>query len=146
MISEYWNLTGREPFLSLTSELDFSQSCNFCRMLMNHKYFDFTQIRGKNDWLSQKNHAFGPFLIYFARWRFFQKNPAVTHSYIWAPNFMLNFRKKLMNQSQKNVRQTKGRTEGGTDRPYFIGPFWPWPRFQQSLFSKWLMGIHRILF
>ena len=25
MIPEYWSLTGREPFLSLTWELDFSQ-------------------------------------------------------------------------------------------------------------------------
>ena len=48
MIKEYWNLIGREPFLSLTSELDFSQACSFHRMLMDHKNFDFTQIQDKN--------------------------------------------------------------------------------------------------
>ena len=32
-----WNLIGQEPFLAITWELDFSQACSFCRMLMNHK-------------------------------------------------------------------------------------------------------------
>ena len=36
--------------------------------------------------------------------------------------------------------------EGGIERPYFIGPFQPRPGIQQPLFSKWLLGIHQILF
>ena len=43
MIKEHLNLNGREQFLSLTWELDFSQACSFRRMLMNHKYLDFTK-------------------------------------------------------------------------------------------------------
>ena len=99
-IKEYWNLIGREPFLAITWEPDFSQACSFCRMLMNHKNFHFTQ-----------NPVFGPFLVIFAQWGFFTKNPAVTGNYIRAPNTMLSFRKKLMSQSQENL-QTDRRTDG----------------------------------
>ena len=49
MIKEYWNLIGRETFLSLTWELDFSQACSFRRILINHKNFDFTQIPDKTN-------------------------------------------------------------------------------------------------
>ena len=49
MIKEYWNLIGREPFLAVTWEPDFSQACSFCRMLMNHKNFHFTQIPDKTN-------------------------------------------------------------------------------------------------
>ena len=40
---------------------------------------------------------------------------AVTQNYIWAPNIMQSFRKKLMIQSQENVR-TYGRTDRRRDR------------------------------
>ena len=95
MIKEYWYFIGREPFLSLTWELDFPQACSLHSMLINHKNFDFTQIPGKtNDLLkNSKNHVFGPFSTIFARWRFFRKHPAVTHNYIWAPKIMLSFSK-----------------------------------------------------
>ena len=59
------NLTGREPFLDITREPDFSQACSFRRMLMNHKNFHFTQILDKtNDIIflkSPKTMFFGPF-------------------------------------------------------------------------------------
>ena len=132
-IQEYWNLIGREQFLAITWEPDFSQACSFCRMLMNHKNFHFTQIPDKtNDVIFLKSPKtmflghFWPFLVIFAWWGFFPKNLAVTHNYIWAPNTMLSFRKKLMSQFWENVRTdgtTDGRTDGRTERPYFIGPF-----------------------
>ena len=70
---------------------------------------------------------FWPFLVIIAWWGFFPKTPAVTHNYIWAPNNMLSFRKKLMSSSRENL-QTDGRTDGRmegwkderTDRPYFL--------------------------
>ena len=49
MIKEYWNLIGRETFLSLTWELDFSQAYSFRKILINHKNFDFTQIPDKTN-------------------------------------------------------------------------------------------------
>ena len=42
MIKEYRNLIDREWFLVITWEPDFSQSCSFRRMLMNHTNFDKT--------------------------------------------------------------------------------------------------------
>ena len=91
-IKEYWNLTGREPFLAITWEPDFSQACSFCRMLMSHKNFHFTQIPDKtNDIIffkKLKNPVFGhcwPFLVIFSWWGFFPKNLTVTHNYMWAP-------------------------------------------------------------
>ena len=67
---------------------------------------------------------------------FFKKSGSVTYNYIRAPNTMLCFRKKTMSQFQENLptdgrtdRRMDGRPNGRmdrkTDRPYFIGPFWP---------------------
>ena len=109
-IKEYWNLIEQEPFWAITWEPDFSQACSFCRMLMNHKNFHFTQIPDKtNDMIFLKSPKtlflghFWPFLVIFAWWGFFPKNLAVTHNYIWAPNTMLSFRKKLMSQFRENL-------------------------------------------
>ena len=109
-IKEYWNLIGREQFLAITWEPDFSRACNFRRMLMNHKNFRFTQIPDKtNDMIFLKSPKtlflgqFWPFLFIFAWWWFFPKNPAVTGNYICAPNIMLSFRKKLMSQFLEKV-------------------------------------------
>ena len=114
-IKKYWNLIGREQFLAITWESDFSQACSFCRMLMNHKNFNFKQIPDKTNYLiflkSPKTMFLGhfcPFLIIFARWKFFPKNLAVTQNYIWPPNTMLSFGKKL-SQFWENL-QTDGRT------------------------------------
>ena len=49
MIEEYWNLIDREPFLSLTWELNFFHACSFLTMFMNRKIFDFTKIPDKTN-------------------------------------------------------------------------------------------------
>ena len=91
MIKEYWNIIGREPFLAITWEPDFSQACSFRRMLINHKNFRFAQIPDKtNDVIflkSPKTLFLGhwPFLVIFARWGFFPKNPALSHINIYGP-------------------------------------------------------------
>ena len=129
MIKEYWNLIGREPYLSLTWELDFSQACSFCRMLMNHKNFHFTQIPDKNNDMIFLKSPKTMLLGHFCQIGIFSKNPAVPHNYIQpltAPE--IKFQKKLTSQSQEN------RT------------LQPRPRIQQPLFSKWPVGIHQILF
>ena len=73
MFKEYWNLNGQEQFLALTWEPDFSQAFNFCRMLMNHMNFRFTQIPDKTNGMiflkSPKTLFLGhswPFLVIFA--------------------------------------------------------------------------------
>ena len=48
-IKEYWTLIGRETFLAITWEQDFSQVYSFCRMFMNHKNFHFTHIPDKTN-------------------------------------------------------------------------------------------------
>ena len=89
-------LIGQQPFLAITWEPDFSQACSFCRMLTN---FRFIQIPDKTNhmiFLKSPNSVFGTFLTIFGHscpMRFFPKNLAVTHNYIWARNTMLSFRK-----------------------------------------------------
>ena len=61
-------------------------------MLMNHKNFHFTQIPDRAE-----------------------KFSSVTHNYIWAPNVILRLRKKLMSQSQENLR-TGRKMDGRMDR------------------------------
>ena len=91
-IKEYWNLIGWEPFLDITWVSHFSQACSFCRMLMSHKNFHFTQIPDKTNGViflkSPKNMFLGhfwPFLVIYAWWRFFPKNPALSHITIYGP-------------------------------------------------------------
>ena len=104
--------------MAIIWEPDFSQACSFCRMLMNHKNFCFTQIPDKtNDmifWKSLKTlfwDKFWPLLVIFARWGFFPKNPAVACNYIWAPNTMLSFfLKKEPILRQLTDRRKEGRT------------------------------------
>ena len=86
MTKEYWNLIGREPFLAITWELDFSQACSFRRMLKNHN-FHFTQIPDKtNDMIFLKSPKtmflghFWLFLVIFARWIFPKKSGSATHN------------------------------------------------------------------
>ena len=147
-IKEYSNLIGPEPFLAITWEPDFSQACSFCRMLMNHKIFHSTQIPEKTDYMIflKKPPVFGSFLTIFGQFcliGIFSKNSgSVTYNYIWAPNRMLSFRKKLISQFWENLqtdrrtdrktdwitdRRTDGRTHKRTDRrmdiPYFKGSF-----------------------
>ena len=138
LLVKYWRLKNTEiSFLTITWEPDFSQACSFCRMLMNHKNFHFTQIPDKtNDVIflkSPETMFLGHFLTIFGQfWQmrtFFEESGSVTHNYILAPNTMLNFRKKLMSQFWGNLR-TDGRTDRRTDRPYFIGPLRSRPGIQ----------------
>ena len=86
MIKQYWNLIGKEPFLFLTWEIDFSQACSFRRMLMDHKNFDFTQIPDKtNDAIFLKKNMFlGQFWPFFPYGFFFQKIQ-LSHTTIYGP-------------------------------------------------------------
>ena len=84
-----------------------------------------------------KKPYFCPFLAHFPYFLDknlkISKNLAVTHSNTWVPSTMLNFRKKLMSQSQENF-QTKGQKDGRTEgrRRSFIGPFRPRPGVQNE--------------
>ena len=97
--TEYWNPIGWEQFLAITWEPDFSQACSFCRMLMNHKNFCFTQIPDKtNDIIflnSPKTLFLGSFLTIFGHFClmgiFSKKSSSVTCNMV--PNTMLSFRK-----------------------------------------------------
>ena len=92
MIKECWNLIGRELFLAITWEPDFSQACSFCRMLINHKNFHFTQIPGKtNDMIFLKSPKtmhlaifdffFFFFFFFFYQLGFFSENSgSATHN------------------------------------------------------------------
>ena len=101
MIKEYWNLIGREPFLSVTWEPDFSQGCSFRRMLMNHKNFNFTQIPDKTiDVIFLESPKtmfwaiFDDFWSFLPSGDFFQKIWLCHTQLYMAPNPMLIFRKK----------------------------------------------------
>ena len=85
-------------------------------MLMNHKNFNFTQIPDKtNDEIFLKSPKamflghFWPFLVIFARWRFFPKDTALPHKTIYGPPTHVKFQKKLISQSRENLR-TDGQT------------------------------------
>ena len=83
MTKEYWNLIGREPFLAITWELDFSQACSFRRMFINQKNFHFTQIPDMILLTSPKTmflSHFWLFLVIFARWIFPKKSGSATHN------------------------------------------------------------------
>ena len=91
LLVKYWRLknTGREPFLAITWEPDFSQACSFRRMLMNHKNFDFTQIPDKTNAVIFLKIPKTKFLAHF--WPFlpdgdfFLKNSALSHTTIYGP-------------------------------------------------------------
>ena len=80
LLVKYWRLKNTEiSFLTITWEPDFSQACSFCRMLINLKNFHFTRMPEKT------NDHFWPFLVIFARWGFFLKNLALSHTTIYGP-------------------------------------------------------------
>ena len=114
-IKEYWNLIVREPFLSITWEIDFSQACGFCRMSKDHKNFRFTPIPDKaNDLIyfkSPKNIVFWSFLTsYFSR-----KSSPVTCNWIWTAKTILNLSKNKQANSEKAYGQMGGRTDYTAD-------------------------------
>ena len=91
-IKEYWNRIGWEPLLAITWEPDFSQACCFRWILMDHRNFHFTQIPDNtNHVIFLKSPVimfldyFWPFLVIFARWGFFPKNLALSHTFIYEP-------------------------------------------------------------
>ena len=97
LLVKYWWLKITEISLAeslfwLNWEPDFSQACSFYRMLMNHKSFHFTQILDKtNDMVFLKSPKttvldhFWPFLVIFAKWGFFPKKSALSHTTIYGP-------------------------------------------------------------
>ena len=114
MIKQYWNLIGQEPFLSLTWELDFSQACSFCRMLMNHKNFDFTQIPDKtNDAIFLKKTCFWASFNHFFPMGFFSKKSSYHTQVYIGPEHYAKFQKKMMSQSRENL-QPDGRRDRQT--------------------------------
>ena len=142
MIKEYWNLIGREPFLSLTWELDFSQACSLRRMLMNHKNFDFTQIPEKINGVIFLKSPKTMIFDHFCPIRIFSKKSSCRTQHMWAPNIKLSFRKKLTSQSQENERADWRR-----DRQNLFYMTLPAKaRDKTTPFGKWLVGIHQILF
>ena len=114
--------------MAITWEQDFFQACSFRRMLMNHKNFHFTQIPDKtNDVILLKSPKtmflgyFWPFLVILPYRDFFQKT-RLSHITRYRP-LHVKFQKKLMSKFWENL-QRDGWTDGRTDGPYFIGPFW----------------------
>ena len=109
----------------------------FSQNFKNHKNFRFTKITDKtNEKISLKSPKtlfFGP-LVSFARWGFFQKNPALSHTSIYwplTPCYVSGKKIKKWANSEK--------TYGQTDTPYFIGSFRPMPGVQQlQLLHHWM--------
>ena len=87
LLLKYWRLKNTEISLAEIWQADFSQACSFCRMLINHKNYYFTQIPDKtNDviFLKSLKTIFGPFLTIFGHFCpmgiFFIKSSYVTHN------------------------------------------------------------------
>ena len=113
-IKEYWNLIGREPFLAITWEPDFSQACS--RMLINHKNICLTHIPDiANDMIflkKSKNLVLRAFLTKSGHfYLIFSKKSGCDTKLHMTSNTMLSFRKKLMRQFWENLR-----TDGRSDR------------------------------
>ena len=124
-INEYWNLVGREPFLAITWELDFSKH--------------FKQIPDKtNDVIFLKSPKtmflghFGPFLVIFA------KKIRLSHTTISGPLTPCWLSDKTNEPTLKKLtdRRKDERKNGRTDRPYLIGPFRPRPGVQLENIRK----------
>ena len=127
---EYWNLISWEPFLAITWEPDFSQACSFCRILKDNKNFRFTPTPDKtNDLFFLKSPKTSFLALFDHFWHhFFQNSLSLSH----ITSTILSFRKNYWANSEKTYGQTMGWTDGWKDGPYFIGPFWSWPRVQQE--------------
>ena len=109
----------------------------FSQNFKNHKNFRFTKITDKtNEKISLKSPKtlfFGP-LVSFARWGFFQKNPALSHTSIYWP-----LTPCYVSGKKKKKRANSEKTYGQTDTPYFIGSFRPMPGVQQlQLLHHWM--------
>ena len=121
MIKEYWNLIGRELFLSITWELHFSQANSFPRILELSFYENFRQTYWHYFLKKCKNYVFRPFLTILSYEDSFQKNAAVIYNYIWAPNFMLSFKKKITSQFQENLWTGRSADRRRDEQTLFYG-------------------------
>ena len=141
---EYWNLIDQEPFLALTWELDFSQACSFRRMLMNHKNFHFTNISDKTHDVIFLKSPKNMFLGHFYPTAIFSKKIRLCHTIIYGPLTPCYVSEKTNEPIPRKLtdRRKDGRTEGRTNRLYFIGPFRKRPGVQlqqkrQKKKKKW---------
>ena len=127
-------------------EPDFSQACSFCRMLMNHKNFHFTQIPDKTNNViflkSPKAMFLGHFLTIFALWGFFPKKIRLSHATIYGPLTSCKISKKNKNKKNELIsrklmnRRKGGQKEGQTD-PILQDPSGRgWGEYTKSCFKK----------
>ena len=142
LLVKYWQLKNAEislaewePFLTITWEPDFSQARSFCRMLINHKNFHFTQIPDKtNDMIflkSPKPCFWAIFDHSLPDGNFFQKIRLCHTQLYMDPLHHVNFQKNLMSQSRENLR-----TDGRTDRQtLFYRTFRPRPESNKVTYS-----------
>ena len=110
-------------FRTIFGELEFSQTCGFCRIVKNIILNDFREkkvhINGQNFRKNPKNPIFGPILAlspkFWENQSFPEKSGSVTFLHLWSPNFMQKMRKNLRANSEISAsqidRQTDGRTE-----------------------------------
>ena len=120
-------------FWPISQEPEFSQIWDLCRNTANdinlHYITNSVKINDKIFQCIQKN----PFMAHFPNFgdkKFCSgKSSSVMHNFIWVSSIMPKFRKNMI-QFQENA-WTDGRTDGRTDRPYFIGPFWLMPVVQK---------------
>ena len=91
---------------AFTWELDFSQTCDFLRMLMNHKNFDFKKIPDKNNAVislkSPKTMFLGRFWPFLPDGFFFPKIQLCL-TQLYTDFWHAKFQKKTMSQSQEHL-------------------------------------------
>ena len=103
--------------------MQFSQNVNEPQELSFYKHFRQNTWR---DFLEKsKKHVSGPFLVIFTRWRFFQKKIRLCHTIIYGSLTPCYVSEKTNEPIPRKLtdRRKDGRTEGRTNRLYFIGPF-----------------------
>ena len=115
-------------FWHISQEPEFSQIWDLCRNIANNILFHYrtnsVKIKDKTFQYIQKTlflAIFDPFSQFWGQKIFSRKSGSVAHNFIWVSSIMPKFRKQLI-QFQENAR-TDRRTDGGTDRPYFVSSF-----------------------
>ena len=112
----------------MTWEPDFSQTCNFRRILMNHKNFHFAQIPDKtNDVIFLKSLKPCFWAIFD---HFFQKNPAPSHITRYGPLTPCQVSEKTNEPILRKL--TNRRKDRQTNGLYFIRLFRLRPGVQQE--------------
>ena len=109
-------------FWPISQEPEFSQIWDLCRNTGNiinfHYRTNSVKINNTIFQYIQKTLFLAHFPNFGGKKNFAGKPGSVTDNFIWVSSIMSKFRKKLMIQFQENAR-----TDGRTDRPYFIGHF-----------------------